>query len=223
MLSPCLRMLTFADRRGLIHVDTLTLTLSEGEVLLHSLLKSGAALAHDCDGKLACATCCVVVRAGAETLSAPSDDELDMLDRAGAAEEGARLACQVTGAGEVTVDVPRIEVPAHQRSLPVTLTADAARFLALQLGRRPGAAGVRLAVAPAGCSGLRYRVDPIDAPGEDDVVFECRGLRIAVDRASLPFVQGTTVRLAYEGLARRLRFDNPNARQSCGCGESFGT
>ena len=94
---------------------------------------------------------------------------------------------------------------------------------AVQLEKRPDAAGVRLAVAPAGCSGLRYRVDPIDALREDDVVvFECRGLRVAVDRASLPFVQGTTVRLAHEGLARRLRFDNPNARQSCGCGESFG-
>jgi iron-sulfur cluster assembly protein len=48
-------------------------------------------------------------------------------------------------------------------------------------------------------------------------------VRIAVDPASLPRVQGTTVDLVQEGLARRLRFDNPNARQSCGCGESFGT
>ena len=204
-------------------MDHLTVTLTEGEILLHSLLKSGAALAHDCDGKLACATCCVVVRAGAETLSAPSDDELDMLDRANVAEDGARLACQAVGAGEVTVDIRRPEAPVHEHSLPVTLTADAARFLALQLEKRPAAAGVRLAVAPAGCSGLRYQVEPIDAPGADDVVFECAGVRVAVDRASLPFVQGTTVRLSQEGLARRLRFDNPNARQSCGCGESFGT
>jgi iron-sulfur cluster assembly accessory protein len=54
-------------------------------------------------------------------------------------------------------------------------------------------------------------------------VFESAGVRIAVDPASLPRVQGTTVDLVREGLARRLRFDNPNARQSCGCGESFGT
>ena len=43
-------------------MDTLTVTLGEGEVLLHGLLKAGAPLAHDCGGKLACATCCVVVR-----------------------------------------------------------------------------------------------------------------------------------------------------------------
>lgn len=203
-------------------MDYLTVTLSEGEILLDGLLKQGAALAHDCDGKLACATCRVVVREGGERLSPPTDDELDILDRAGVAEDGARLACQVTGPGKVGVAIPRIEVPAHEHSLPVTLTADAAQFLAVQLEKRPDAAGVRLAVAPAGCSGLRYRVDPVDALGEDDVVFESRGVRVAIDSASLPFVQGTTVRLAYEGLARRLRFDNPNARQSCGCGESFG-
>jgi len=63
-------------------------------------------------------------------------------------------------------------------------------------------------------------VDTLDAR---DVTFECGGVRLVVDAASLPFVQGTTVRLVQEGLARRLRFDNPNARQSCGCGESFAT
>jgi iron-sulfur cluster assembly protein len=55
------------------------------------------------------------------------------------------------------------------------------------------------------------------------VLFECSGVRVAVDPSSLPYVQGTTVRLVQEGLARRLRFDNPNAQQQCGCGESFAT
>jgi len=46
--------------------------------------------------------------------------------------------------------------------------------------------------------------------------------RIVVDAASLPYVQGTTLDVVQEGLARRLRFANPNALQTCGCGESFG-
>jgi iron-sulfur cluster assembly protein len=204
-------------------MDSLTVTLSEGEILLHRLLKDGAPLAHDCGGKLACATCCVVVRIGAEALNPPSDDELDMLDRACVTQDGARLACQVTGPAEVIVEIPRSDVPSHATMLPIALEADAARFLALQLGNHPDAIGVRLAVAPAGCSGLRYRVDPIDAVRGDDVTFNSQGLLIAVDQGDLPFIQGTSVRLAQDGLARRLRFDNPNARQSCGCGESFHT
>lgn len=204
-------------------MNTLTVTLREGEILLHGLLKGGAALAHDCAGKLACATCCVVVRDGGAALSPPTDDELEMLERAGVAHEGARLACQASGSGEIVVEIRQREAPSHRGMLPVTLTADAAEFLAVQLRKYPRATGVRLAVVPAGCSGLRYNVAPADATREDDVVFECNGLRVVIDPASLPFVQGTTVRFAQEGLARRLRFDNPNARQSCGCGESFGT
>jgi iron-sulfur cluster assembly protein len=55
------------------------------------------------------------------------------------------------------------------------------------------------------------------------VVFQSHGIRIAVDPASLAHVQGTTLDVVQDGLSRRLRFDNPNAAQTCGCGESFGT
>lgn len=204
-------------------MDCITVDLTEGEILLQSLLKSGAALAHDCGGKLACASCFVVVREGGEVLSPPSEDEIDMLDRAGVARDGARLACQAAGAGEVVVGIPSLAAPAQRTALAVSLTAEAAQFLEAQLAKHSGAACIRLAVKPAGCSGLRYSIDPVDAVRPDDAVFECGRLQVAIDPASLPFVQGTTVRLAREGLARRLRFDNPNARQSCGCGESFGT
>jgi Fe-S cluster assembly iron-binding protein IscA len=38
----------------------------------------------------------------------------------------------------------------------------------------------------------------------------------------VPYVQGAAIDVAQEGLSRRVRFENPNARQTCGCGESFG-
>lgn len=199
------------------------LHLAGGEILLERLLGEGIDISHDCGGTLACANCRVVVREGLERIPAPSEDELDMLERSGAAAPGARLACQVRGvASELVVDIPRIEAAKADRILPVSVTARAARHLAAQLAIHPGAVAVRLAVASAGCSGLRYRIDPAMELGEGDTLFESGGVRIVVDAASLPYLHGTTIDLAQEGLTRRLRFANPNARQSCGCGESFG-
>jgi iron-sulfur cluster assembly protein len=206
-------------------MDTLTISLEKGEVLLERLLQDGIAIAHDCGGKLACTTCQVVVLDGMESLSAQSEDELDMLDRADAGDHpGARLACQaVSSGGKVVLGLPGSTVPARvSGSSPVSLSPAAAKHLAAQLARRSGAVAVRLAVEPAGCSGFRYRVDPVAGIGSEDRSFESGGVRLVVDPLSLPYVQGTRIDLVQEGLARRLRYDNPNVTQSCGCGESFG-
>ena len=207
-------------------MEKLELRLNESETLLDRLREEGVDIAHDCGGVLACASCRVLVREGGDRLLAASDDELDMLERVGEAPN-ARLACQVKGvAAELVIEIPR-EAPVRERPLigavaPVSVSPRAARHLAAQLAKHPGALGVRLAVQAAGCSGLRYRVDPAEVLGEADTVFESGGVRVVVDAASLPYLHGTTVDLADEGLARRLRFHNPGARQHCGCGESFG-
>lgn len=204
-------------------MEQLKVRLDECETLLDRLLKDGVDIAHDCGGVLACSSCRVVVREGLERLRAASTDELDMLDRAGADEPGARLACQVEGsAGELVIQIPRGEAPARAAMLPVSVSARAAKHFAAQLAKHPGAVAVRLAVRAAGCSGFGYRVDPADVIRDDDQSFESHGVCIVVDAASLPYVQGTTLDVVDEGLARRVRFDNPNVRQSCGCGESFG-
>jgi iron-sulfur cluster assembly protein len=205
------------------------LRLGEGENLLDRLLEQGVALAHECGGTLACATCRVIVREGLESLGEMSEDEQDMLDRASSFEPGARLACQAIGGdGDLVIEIPQdealhIAAPLRGTARPILLTESAARHFAAQLAKRRGAVAVRLGVQPAGCSGYRYQVDHADAIGVEDVVFESNGIRIAVDPASLPHVQGTTLDVVQEGLSRRLRFDNPNASQTCGCGESFGT
>jgi len=211
------------------------LSLAEGETLLEGLLRNGVALAHECGGTLACATCCVVVLQGLESLSPANEDEQDMLERAGARAPGARLSCQViVGSDELTVEIPRggaaqtaFPPPSTAQpvsaGLPVSLSERAARHFAGQLAKRPGAAAVRLGVEPAGCSGFRYRVDHCEAIRDDDTVFESFGVRVAVDPGSLPHVRGTTLDVVQDGLSRRLRFDNPNAARTCGCGESFGT
>jgi iron-sulfur cluster assembly protein len=206
-----------------IRMKNIRLRLGEGEILLDQLLQDGVDIAHDCGGKLACASCRVVLSEGLECLEPPAEDELDMMDRAGVSMPNARLACQVKGLeSEILVVIPGGEAPALAGIRPVSLSARAAEHLAGQLAKHPRAVGVRLRVDAAGCSGFGYRIEATEALGEDDAVFEHGGVRLVVDAASLPYLQGTSIELADAGLGRRLRFDNPNARQRCGCGESFG-
>lgn len=165
----------------------------------------------------------VIVHAGENVLNSPGDEELDMLDRAGA-PENARLSCQVKGQGEIEIEIPEREAEppkAPVAIVPISLSEGAARHLRQQL-RQSNADAVRLRVVPAGCSGFGYKVETATEVAHDDAIFESRGIRIVVDPESLPRVHGTTLDLVKEGLARRIRFDNPNARQTCGCGESFG-
>lgn len=195
--------------------------LADGETLLERLLEEGVAIAHDCGGKLACSSCRVVIRSGVERLEAASEDELDMLDRAGGAAPGARLACQVSGPGELVLEIPRSEAPAPAILRPLLVSPRAAKHFASELDKHPNALGVRVSVEPSGCSGYGYRVDPAEEIGSADVVFDTAGVRVIVDAASLPYLEGTTIDVEQQGLGRRLRFDNPNALQTCGCGESF--
>lgn len=200
----------------------INVTLAAGESLLSALSRQGIALAHDCGGKLSCATCMVIVHQGGERLDRAGDDEIDILERADA-PAGARLACQARGEGVIGIEVPQHKAAqprAPEAPLPIRLGEGAARHLRRQL-RQANANAVRLRVVPAGCSGFGYKVETVGAIAVDDTSFESEGVRIVVDVDSLPRLHGTTLELVHEGLARRIRFDNPNARQTCGCGESF--
>jgi len=81
---------------------------------------------------------------------------------------------------------------------------------------------LRVVVAGGGCSGFQYRLtfDENYDPAKDHVS-EQHGLKVAVDKKSDLYLDGTKVDF-YEGLDRRgFTFDNPNATKSCGCGSSF--
>ena len=208
--------------------NSIRVSVAEGESLLDSLLRHGVSLPHECEGALVCASCRVIVRDGFESLNPAREDERDALDGT-ASESALRLACQATGVGgDLVIEIPRhdslgIAGATRKPALRIAVSERAASHLKEQLARRMGSKAVRLAVHPAGCSGLRYVVDYADAIGFDDAVFASNGLRIVVDAGSLPHLKGMTVDMESRGLSQRLRFDNPNVSQTCGCGESFGT
>ena len=86
----------------------------------------------------------------------------------------------------------------------------------------PESTVLRIGVAGGGCSGFSYSLGFDDKCDEmNDVVTNQHGLRVAVDRKSAMFLEGTVIDF-YDGIERRgFTFENPNAKKSCGCGSSF--
>jgi iron-sulfur cluster assembly protein len=89
------------------------------------------------------------------------------------------------------------------------------------LANRGKGIGLRLGVKTTGCSGLAYVIEFVDELQEDDEVFESKGVKVIVDKKSLMFLDGTEVDFAKVGLNEGFQFKNPQAKDACGCGESF--
>jgi iron-sulfur cluster assembly protein len=104
--------------------------------------------------------------------------------------------------------------------MSITLTESAARRVRDFLAREGGFA-LRLGVRKTGCSGWAYVVSL--APGVEltDHLFEDQGVKVVVDGESLPYLDGSRIDFVSDGLNRTFHFDNPNATEECGCGESF--
>lgn len=104
--------------------------------------------------------------------------------------------------------------------MSIKLTESAAqrvnRFLASE-GRR----ALRLGVRKTGCSGWAYIVQLDDQINTDDSVFEEKGIKVVIDADSLPYLDGSEIDFIADGLNRTFKFNNPNATEECGCGESF--
>jgi len=105
--------------------------------------------------------------------------------------------------------------------MAITLTERAANHVQGFLARRGKGMGLRLGVKTTGCSGLAYKLEYADAPNPEDVLFETNGVKVLVDPKSLPYIDGTELDFAREGLNEGFKFKNPNVKDECGCGESF--
>jgi iron-sulfur cluster assembly protein len=82
--------------------------------------------------------------------------------------------------------------------------------------------GLRVGVKGGGCSGLTYTLGFDEKPKESDSLIESNGIKLLVDGKSLFYLSGTELDFS-DGLnGRGFVFNNPNAKKTCGCGESFG-
>jgi iron-sulfur cluster assembly accessory protein len=103
----------------------------------------------------------------------------------------------------------------------LTLSDTAVEKVKSIIAERGGEGGLRIAVVGGGCSGFQYQMSLDKLPGSDDQIIEQDGVRVFVDNRSLLYLNGTKVDYVDGLTGSGFKFDNPNSKGSCGCGESF--
>ncbi len=105
--------------------------------------------------------------------------------------------------------------------MSLSLTPVAAERVRKFIEKRGKGAGLRVGVRTSGCSGMAYVIEYADQIEPDDLVYECHGVKLIVNPKSLSYLDGTELDYTREGLNEGFKFNNPNVKDSCGCGESF--
>jgi iron-sulfur cluster assembly protein len=90
------------------------------------------------------------------------------------------------------------------------------------LAERQQAYGLRVGTRKSGCTGFAYLVEYADEIHEQDRVCISRGVKLVVDEASVPILDGLTIDFVRNNVLNEgFDFINPNVKEMCGCGESF--
>ncbi|MBU2709979.1 iron-sulfur cluster assembly protein IscA [Zooshikella harenae] len=105
--------------------------------------------------------------------------------------------------------------------MAITMTTAAVQHISQQIANRGKGHGIRLGVKTTGCSGLAYVLEFVDDAAPEDQLYEQDGVKLYVDPKSLVYLDGTELDFVKEGLNEGLKFNNPNVKGECGCGESF--
>ena len=104
----------------------------------------------------------------------------------------------------------------------ITLTPVAASKVKSLLDQRgTPETGLRLGVRGGGCSGNSYFMEFCDAAAGGDEVFETNGIKLFVDLKSAVLLGGTEIDYVEGLMGAGFKFNNPNVRHNCACGESF--
>lgn len=110
------------------------------------------------------------------------------------------------------------QAPTHEVIL-TEVAATKVKSLLAQEGRDD--LRLRIAVQPGGCSGLIYQLYFDDRVLDGDAIRDFDGVEVIVDRMSVPYLAGATIDFADTIERQGFTIDNPNAQNTCACGESF--
>lgn len=124
---------------------------------------------------------------------------------------------------ENTQPVQTDNTPVPQPDQPVVLTAKAVEMVKITRQQEgiDEAHGLRIAVRGGGCSGFEYALDFENEARENDWIYEQGGMTIYVDAVSARYLEGTTIDYVMGMAGAGFKFNNPQARGTCGCGSSF--
>ena len=105
--------------------------------------------------------------------------------------------------------------------MSITITDTVAKFVSEQHMSSGKGVGLRSGVKTTGCSGLAYVIEFADRIESDDKIFEDKGIKLIINPKSYTYLKGTELDFGREGLNEGFKFNNPNVKDKCGCGESF--
>ncbi|MDH2918887.1 MAG: iron-sulfur cluster assembly protein IscA [Sideroxydans sp.] len=105
--------------------------------------------------------------------------------------------------------------------MSISMTEAAAKHVQNFIAKRGKGLGLRIGVRTTGCSGMAYKLEFADVLSDEDLQFQSHGVTLLVDPKSLPYIDGMELDFQREGLNEGFKFNNPNVKNECGCGESF--
>lgn len=109
-----------------------------------------------------------------------------------------------------------------QQAFKLDISESATRYLSNQLKGQTDKLGIKIGIKKSGCSGFKYDIEFIQQIDVDDEKISVTPeLTLFISPDAKPYLQGTRIDFVQEGLNASIQFNNPNAKDLCGCGESF--
>ncbi|URJ24867.1 iron-sulfur cluster assembly accessory protein [Candidatus Blochmannia ocreatus (nom. nud.)] len=103
----------------------------------------------------------------------------------------------------------------------IKLTNSAIKQILHIIEKDPTILGLKINIKKSGCAGFTYIMETVKTLNDDDLTYKINSIKLFIPHDKMPFIDGTEIDYVKEGLNYTFKFNNPQARNLCGCGESF--